>query len=410
MEIDTVDAFQGREKDYVIVSCVRAGNEGVGFLRDERRLNVALTRAKHGCVVIGREATLRTDARWRGLLDAACIVDVASSDAALESLGARGAPVLGKRRREEAEDGELEVGIHALALYGVCVLRTSPVCCLFTRRLLGGCPALQPQTSFRRGFFASRSVWTFCGRHGKEARRAQSGARWATTWKGRPAPPAPPPAAPPPLVVAAGSARPRAWCALAAHSPAPQGHASLASNPRQTHTPRYAIAASQQRRQCPPSPTPPASKAPRPTPAGRRPAALLRRRREPPRGVRALLPETLATQGAPHGVHKVVQRAPRQPRVHPPRRGPDTSPARRRAVLERVEGARSTGSPSPSATWASQSNLSSRRRHSRPRFSVTVAGSLFFPGTVATCFAAAGFATALYHPPHGRREVNPFLA
>jgi len=115
VEIDTVDAFQGREKDYVIVSCVRAGNEGVGFLRDERRLNVALTRAKHGCVVIGREATLRTDARWRGLLDAATVVDVASSDAALSSLAPRGSspvPVLGKRRREEAEDGELEdVGI-----------------------------------------------------------------------------------------------------------------------------------------------------------------------------------------------------------------------------------------------------------------------------------------------------------
>ena len=47
------------------------------------------------------------------MLDAATVVDVASSDAALELLRARGAPVLGKRRREEAsEEGELEdVGI-----------------------------------------------------------------------------------------------------------------------------------------------------------------------------------------------------------------------------------------------------------------------------------------------------------
>lgn len=59
LEIDTVDGFQGREKEAVVISLVRSNFEGeIGFLGDIRRMNVALTRARRKLIVVGDSATL----------------------------------------------------------------------------------------------------------------------------------------------------------------------------------------------------------------------------------------------------------------------------------------------------------------------------------------------------------------
>lgn len=69
-----MDGFQGQEKDFILISCVRStsqmtdasqrntnkssDNRSIGFLADSRRLNVALTRAKLGCWLVGSASTL----------------------------------------------------------------------------------------------------------------------------------------------------------------------------------------------------------------------------------------------------------------------------------------------------------------------------------------------------------------
>lgn len=59
VEIDTVDAFQGREKEMIIFSAVRSNKDNnIGFLRDLRRLNVALTRAKKKLIFVGDSSTI----------------------------------------------------------------------------------------------------------------------------------------------------------------------------------------------------------------------------------------------------------------------------------------------------------------------------------------------------------------
>ncbi|MEP7238695.1 MAG: AAA domain-containing protein [Ferruginibacter sp.] len=63
MHISTIDSFQGQEQHSVILSLVRSNDDGIlGFLKDYRRMNVALTRAKEQLYVIGDSATLGSDA------------------------------------------------------------------------------------------------------------------------------------------------------------------------------------------------------------------------------------------------------------------------------------------------------------------------------------------------------------
>jgi senataxin len=100
VEVNTVDGFQGREKDIIIISCVRCRKDGtsmpgsggshaalgapsdsanangqrartksgIGFVADARRLNVAITRARKCLVIVGSAETLRVDGNWHAML------------------------------------------------------------------------------------------------------------------------------------------------------------------------------------------------------------------------------------------------------------------------------------------------------------------------------------------------------
>ena len=70
VECASVDAFQGREKEVMLMSTVRSNAvASLGFLTDWRRLNVALTRARSGLILVGDAVTLQADRYWLRLLE-----------------------------------------------------------------------------------------------------------------------------------------------------------------------------------------------------------------------------------------------------------------------------------------------------------------------------------------------------
>ena len=69
MRISTIDSFQGQEKEVIILSLVRSNDDcEIGFLKDYRRMNVAITRAKEQLFVIGDSATIGADAFYNAFL------------------------------------------------------------------------------------------------------------------------------------------------------------------------------------------------------------------------------------------------------------------------------------------------------------------------------------------------------
>ena len=68
--VNTVDGFQGQERDVILISLVRSNDEGqIGFLRDLRRMNVAITRARMKLIILGDVATLTRHPFYRRLYE-----------------------------------------------------------------------------------------------------------------------------------------------------------------------------------------------------------------------------------------------------------------------------------------------------------------------------------------------------
>jgi senataxin len=72
LDINTIDGFQGREKDIIIFSTVRAlknkSDKKIGFVADDKRVNVALTRARSSLILVGHAASLSSNRLWQSLV------------------------------------------------------------------------------------------------------------------------------------------------------------------------------------------------------------------------------------------------------------------------------------------------------------------------------------------------------
>jgi DNA polymerase III delta prime subunit len=102
LEIDTVDAFEGREKDIIVLSLVRANRRrDIGFLRLEQRLNVAVSRSRRLVVIVGDTSTLRSGMFHHLVQTAQSVGQVVPAPKLIGQFLSRGAP---RRPRHEFED------------------------------------------------------------------------------------------------------------------------------------------------------------------------------------------------------------------------------------------------------------------------------------------------------------------
>ncbi|MBK8805368.1 MAG: hypothetical protein IPO21_01445 [Bacteroidales bacterium] len=70
ISVNTIDSFQGQERDIVYISLVRSNDKNeIGFLNDLRRMNVAMTRAKRKLIIIGDSATISSNGFYNSFLD-----------------------------------------------------------------------------------------------------------------------------------------------------------------------------------------------------------------------------------------------------------------------------------------------------------------------------------------------------
>ena len=70
ISVNTVDGFQGQERDIILISLVRANDDGqIGFLRDLRRMNVAITRARMKLIILGDASTMTRHPFYKKLYD-----------------------------------------------------------------------------------------------------------------------------------------------------------------------------------------------------------------------------------------------------------------------------------------------------------------------------------------------------
>ncbi|KAJ2791876.1 Protein zgrf1, partial [Coemansia helicoidea] len=67
IQVSTVDAYQGSERDVIVISCVRT--DKIGFSANPNRINVALSRARHHCLILGSRRLLETSAMWRAIIE-----------------------------------------------------------------------------------------------------------------------------------------------------------------------------------------------------------------------------------------------------------------------------------------------------------------------------------------------------